>query len=101
MAGIDPARPIVTLHVRESGYKEVLGIVDREKDSVRNADVDSYATATDWLIERGYQVVRFGDPQMKPFRRRPSQTTIRSRSAFAGPGPSASCRSTAADFAGW
>lgn len=57
---------IVTLHVRESGYKASLGVVDREKDSARNSRIETYVEAIDWLAGQGYTVVRFGDAQMTP-----------------------------------
>lgn len=65
--GLD-GRRLVTLHVRESGYKASLGIVDREKDTARNAHLGTYLDAIDWLAGQGYTVVRFGDPQMTPLR---------------------------------
>ena len=62
-------RRIVTLHVRESGFKAAQGISDRDKDVVRNACVHSYAPAIDWLVERGFLVVRIGDSSMTPMSR--------------------------------
>jgi len=67
--GIDAERKLVTLHVREPAYKAALGIADRWKDHVRNARIDSYFEAIDWLVAQGYLVVRIGDPQMTPVRR--------------------------------
>jgi len=69
LIGIPAERPIVTLHVRESGYKASLGYVDREKDVARNARIETYLPAVDWLVSRGYTVVRFGDPLMAPVER--------------------------------
>ena len=66
--GLDEHSRIVTLHVRESAYKASLGYVDREKDEARNARVETYVEAIDWLVSRGYTVVRFGDPLMTPIR---------------------------------
>jgi putative glycosyltransferase (TIGR04372 family) len=68
--GLDDRSRIVTLHVREAGYKASLGLVDREKDTARNARPESYLEAVDWLVARGYTVVRFGDAQMTPILRR-------------------------------
>lgn len=65
--GLDGRTRIVTLHVREAGYKASLGYADREKDAARNADIDTYRAAIDVLVSRGYTVVRFGDPSMTPF----------------------------------
>ena len=65
--GLDDRARIVTLHVREGGFKAALGYVDREKDSARNARIETYRAAVDLLVSRGYTVVRFGDPSMTPF----------------------------------
>lgn len=67
--GIEEAARIVTLHVREAGYKASLGLVDREKDAARNARPETYLDAIDWLVARGYTVVRFGDALMTPMAR--------------------------------
>jgi putative glycosyltransferase (TIGR04372 family) len=64
--GLADDRPIVTLHVREDGYK---GAADREKDMVRSASLQTYLPALDWLVSRGYTVVRIGDPSMTPLQR--------------------------------
>lgn len=65
--GLDDRSRIVTLHVREGGFKASLGYVDREKDSARNARIETYRAALDLLVSRGYTIVRFGDPYMTPF----------------------------------
>ncbi|MDO8794122.1 MAG: TIGR04372 family glycosyltransferase [Vicinamibacterales bacterium] len=67
--GLDEHARIVTLHIRESGYKASMGLVDREKDAARNARPETYLDAVDWLVARGYTVVRFGDPLMTPMAR--------------------------------
>jgi putative glycosyltransferase (TIGR04372 family) len=67
--GLDDGRPLVTLHVRGPGYKASRGIRDRSKDSVRNARLESYIPAVDWLVSRGYTVVRIGDASMEPLQR--------------------------------
>jgi hypothetical protein len=64
--GIPPGARIVTLHVREPGFKTVQGVVDHDKDRSRNARVDTYHTAVDWLVGQGYTVARFGDRHMSP-----------------------------------
>jgi len=66
--GVD-SRPLVTLHVREGGHAADKGAVDRQKDTARNARIETYTEAVDWLVSRGFQVVRIGDPTMTPFRR--------------------------------
>ena len=60
--------PWVVLHVREGGHASVRGLVDRDKDTARNAKIETYFEAIAWLVSRGYRVVRVGDPQMTPVR---------------------------------
>lgn len=63
------ADALVTLHVRESSYKRSLGLPERATDVMRNARIATYAEAVDHLIDRGYTVVRIGDPTAEPFQR--------------------------------
>ena len=65
-ANLDPQRPMVILHVRESGYRQRGAARQQLMDRVRDARIDTYRPATEWLVERGYQVVRIGDPSMTP-----------------------------------
>lgn len=65
-AGLDVNRPIVTLHVRESGYRRREAQRQQDLDRLRDARIETYGAATGWLQERGYQVVRIGDPSMRP-----------------------------------
>lgn len=67
--GIDPDRPIVTLHVREAGYRPSVGLAERPIDDSRNARIESYFEAIDALVARGFTVVRVGDPTMTPVAR--------------------------------
>ena len=67
-AGVDPARPIVTLHVRESGYRQRPAVRQQQLDRLRDARIDTYRPAVMWLVDRGYQVVRIGDATMTPCR---------------------------------
>jgi hypothetical protein len=53
--------PIVTLHVRESGYNHD----QAARMAPRDADVASYEAAVRYLTGRGYTVVRLGDDTMK------------------------------------
>ncbi len=62
-------RRLVTLHVREAGHKAALGVTDRDKDTARNAEIGTYGEAIDWLVARGYVVVRIGGPEMTPLSR--------------------------------
>lgn len=73
--GLTPDTPIVMLHVREAGWKlgreiQVLKPSAARDDSVRNAHVESHLPAVDYLVDRGFTVVRMGDPSMTPLRRR-------------------------------
>ncbi len=63
--GIDPDRPMVALHVRESGWRALhYKAGDRACDTVRNSSVETYRPAIRYLHKKGYQVVRLGDPSM-------------------------------------
>jgi putative glycosyltransferase (TIGR04372 family) len=64
--GIPADTPIVTVHVRESGYRSAAGLRQREWDQGRNADIRSYFKAFRALVDRGYTVVRLGDASMTP-----------------------------------
>ncbi len=60
--GVDPHRPIVCVHARESGY---WGRTGDPTHSTKNADIESFIPSIRYLTENGYQVVRLGDPSMK------------------------------------
>jgi putative glycosyltransferase (TIGR04372 family) len=64
-AGIDPDRPLVVLHARDSGYHGIA------KQAFRDAPIASYREAVELLLDRGHQVVRIGDERMPrlPLRR--------------------------------
>jgi len=64
--GIDTCAPLVTVHVRESGFRTEAGLRQRGWDQVRNADVTTYVDAFAALVKRGYTVVRVGDRSMTP-----------------------------------
>ena len=64
--GIDPSAPLVTVHVRESGYRAAGGLRQRDWDELRNARIETYHAAFRALVARGYTVVRLGDPTMTP-----------------------------------
>lgn len=65
-AAVDPGRPIVILHVRESGYRQRPALRQQQLDRLRDARIDTYRPAVAWLVERGYQVIRIGDSTMTP-----------------------------------
>ena len=71
--GLDPDAPIVTLHVREAGWKFGREMQDAKPgsrdDSTRNAQIAHYHDAIDELVSRGFVVVRLGDPSMTPIAR--------------------------------
>jgi putative glycosyltransferase (TIGR04372 family) len=70
--GITPTSKIVIVHAREPGYKvgrEVQEKGGTRDDSTRNCRIDTYHLAIDYLIDRGYLVVRIGDPTMTPVER--------------------------------
>jgi len=59
-AGIPASARLVTLHCRDSGFRG-----DAHHD-LRNADVATCLPAIAMLVQRGYRVVRIGDPSMPP-----------------------------------
>lgn len=70
--GIGPNTRIVAVHAREPGYKmgrEAQDKGTKRDDSVRNARIEHHFEAMDYLVKRGYTVVRIGDPTMVPVRR--------------------------------
>ncbi len=71
--GIAPDARLVCIHAREAGYKRGSEIHDTKPDTgrddrVRNAQIESYLEAVDYLVQRGYTVIRLGDPSMTPLR---------------------------------
>jgi putative glycosyltransferase (TIGR04372 family) len=64
--GIDSGSRIVTVHVREGGYRSTAGLRQRGWDDVRNARIETFLPAFAALAARGYTVVRLGDPTMTP-----------------------------------
>lgn len=64
--GITPSDRLVTVHVRESGYRSAAGLRQRPLDMLRNARVETYSEAFRAMVDRGYKVVRLGDRTMTP-----------------------------------
>lgn len=60
--GVPPDAPMVTLHVRESGYNPAFAT----SMQLRNAGIENYRLAVEALAARGIWVVRLGDPSMRP-----------------------------------
>jgi putative glycosyltransferase (TIGR04372 family) len=59
--GIPADAAVVVLHNRESGWRPTLTY-----HSYRNADIERCLPAVDYLLRRGYYVVRIGDRSVKP-----------------------------------
>ena len=72
--GITREAKIVAVHARSPGFKGGWDIQDIKvggrDESCRNARLESYFDAIDYLVDEGYTVVRTGDPSMDPVRRR-------------------------------
>ena len=71
--GIAPHARLVCIHAREAGYKRGSEIHETKPDTgrddrTRNARIESYLGAVDHLVQRGYTVIRLGDPSMTPLR---------------------------------
>ena len=64
--GIRPEDRLITVHVRESGYRATAGLRQRPLDLLRNARIETYEQAFRALAARGYTVVRLGDSTMTP-----------------------------------
>lgn len=58
--GIADGKPIVVLHVRESGYHGLA------KQGYRDAQIADYEPAVRHLLQLGYQIIRIGDHRMAP-----------------------------------
>jgi putative glycosyltransferase (TIGR04372 family) len=65
--GFDPARPTVTLHVREAGFRQRGAVRQQTVDAVRNGRIDTYTPAVRRLVAQGFQIVRIGDSSMTPY----------------------------------
>lgn len=69
--GIPQSAPTVMLHVREGGY---LPTKDPYKNnSWRNANIENYIPAINYLINTGFYIIRVGDKSMKRFANAPPQ----------------------------
>ncbi len=64
MFGIPQDAPVVTLHNREEGYLREADT--HEIHAFRNADINNYVPAIEYLLSKGYYVVRIGDKTMQP-----------------------------------
>jgi putative glycosyltransferase (TIGR04372 family) len=59
--GIPAEAKVVTLHVREGGY-----LPNLPYHSFRDANIENYYPAINFLVDSGYYIVRIGDKSMKP-----------------------------------
>ena len=70
MFGLEPQTPLVTVHVREAGWHDVVtGHQLKEYDSKRDARIADFFPCFDFLRDRGFTVVRIGDSTMTPVTR--------------------------------
>jgi len=67
--GIPRNAPIVTLLVRTRGWSKQ----PYEQVDYRNADIENYMPAINYLIQNGFYVVRIGDKTMKPVSNPPAK----------------------------
>jgi putative glycosyltransferase (TIGR04372 family) len=67
--GITASTRLVTLHVRESGFHSKPDKPELVSMSTRNAKIETYHRAVDFLVHEGFRVVRIGDPTMRPLQR--------------------------------
>jgi putative glycosyltransferase (TIGR04372 family) len=68
--GIDDNTKVVTLHMRERGWRTAGKNPHVEQASEhRNVNIESYLPAIDYLVSQGYMIVRIGDPTMTPISR--------------------------------
>lgn len=56
---VDLSRPFVTLHVRETGFYNIVS------QNTRNAKIETYKSAIEYLIAKGFVVIRIGDASME------------------------------------
>ncbi len=54
----------VTLHVREAGYYKEQALGPNALSLHRNADIQTYDKAIEWILQQGGWVIRLGDPSM-------------------------------------
>lgn len=61
---LDPNKPLVCVFVRDSAYLNELERrrnVNRSYHNFRNANIKNYELAINWLIDKGFQVIRIGE----------------------------------------
>jgi len=71
--GIPQNAKLVTLHVREASYLNLKEKKNLSYHDYRNASIENYIPAVNYLIENGFYVVRIGDRSMTKIRNAPKQ----------------------------
>jgi len=61
---IPSGSPIITLHVRETGYKNSHGRPEGSDGTLRNAKIETFFPTIKYLLDEGYYIVRLGDNTM-------------------------------------
>ena len=56
--GIDMEKPIICLHAREHSYHKI------NKQNFRSTSIYNYVAGINFLLKKGYQVIRLGDQRM-------------------------------------
>lgn len=64
--GVGPDQPVVTLHFRESGFKQGRSDTENTRLNLQNTSFENGLPAIRDLVARGYVVVRLGDSSMRP-----------------------------------
>lgn len=59
---VDVEKKFVCVHARESGYK--YNLYKDEKRTTRNSNINTYETAFEFLVSKGYLIIRMGDKSM-------------------------------------
>ena len=62
--GIPKDAPIVTVHMREAGYKNLHGRPEGPDGQLRNVTPENYVPAIDYLLSKNFYVIRLGDKTM-------------------------------------
>lgn len=59
--GIPAQTPFICFHARDAAYlRTYQPIIDWDYHSYRNADINNYVPAAEWMVKRGYYAVRMG-----------------------------------------
>lgn len=61
---LNESTPVVTVHVRERGFKGLRNLRENSESERRSARIETYHKAIDALVGKGFTVVRIGDRTM-------------------------------------